>query len=299
MADYPDYDDASEDDDSIYDDNYAGAFDAYHALYDEEEADYVARNIVEYPEFNFDDERLMIEFDPLSEYFYLRDEDSNVMMTYQALGKMAEMTTKLLVFWEKRAAAYHLEKQDPALFGVEVVDDYPSILFGGLNLYQLEEELRDGLRSYSVRKLEMLLGGKEEVTKLRQVVDNISNFVKRIILASVSNSLPSPMPYPVINTILSFLLPVRGAVNIGLLATTDDSKEGERNDMIGLHLVMAEVYDLVKMIMFNIEAYSIVMDPSTLKEMLVVKFEVLVERVKRTELQISFEGLDIKDSGGE
>jgi len=299
MPDYPDYDDASEYDDSIYEDNYAGDFGVYDALYDEEEADYVARDIVEYPEFNFDDERPMTEFIPFSEFFHLTDEDGNVMMTYQALGEMAQMTGKLLVFWEKRAAAYHLEEQDPAPVGVEVGDDYPSLIFGGLNLYQLEVELRDGLRSYSVMKLELLLGGKEEVMKLRQIVDNISNFVKRIIVASVGNSLPRPMPYPVINTILSFLLPVRGAVNIGLLATTDDSKEGERNDMIGLHLLMAKVFDLVKMIMFNIETYSVVLDPSSLKEMLVEKFESLVARVTSTEFQISFEWLDIKDSGGE
>ena len=144
----------------------------------------------------------------------------------------------------------------------------------------------------------MLFGGKEEVMKLRQVVDNISIFVKRIISASLGNSLPCPMPYPVINTILSYLLPVRGAVNIGLV-TNDDSKEGERNDMIGLYLAMAEVFDLVKRVMFNIVVNTIVMGPSTLKETLVEKFEDLVERVTSTELQISFEGLDIKVTGSE
>jgi len=285
MSDYTDYDDASEIDDSIY-------------LYDHVEADYVTWGI-ENPEFNFDDERPMCEFNPHSEYVYLEDEDGNIMMTYQALGKLADMTVKLFVAWEKRAAVDHFERQDPSLLGVEGEDDSPPMFFGSnLNLYQLEMEQRNDLRSYSVRELEMLFGGKEEVMKLRQVVDNISIFVKRIISASLGNSLPCPMPYPVINTILSYLLPVRGAVNIGLV-TNDDSKEGERNDMIGLYLAMAEVFDLVKRVMFNIVVNTIVIGPSTLKETLVEKFEDLVERVTSTELQISFEGLDIKVTGSE
>merc|ERR1719466_220497 len=108
------------------------------------------------------------------------------------------------------------------------------------------------------------------------------------------------MPYPVISTILSYLLPVRGAVNIGLIST-DDLKDGERKDMERLYLTMAEVFDHVKVIMFNIEPNTLITEPSITekKKMLVEKFEVLVERVASTQPQASFEGLDIKDFGGE
>jgi len=293
MSGYSDYDDASEYDDSNYEDDYAGAIGGYDD--DMEEAGYDAWDI-ENPEHDFDDERPMFEFAPFSEYFDLVNEDGDVLMTYQALGKLAEMTAKLLVVWEKRAAVMHIEKQDPTPLDIEGDDDDP--LFQGLNLYQLEVEKRSDLRSYSVRRLEMLLGGKEKVMKLKQVVNNISNFVKRIILASVGNSLPSPMPYPVINIILSYLLPVKGAVNIGLV-TNDDSKEGERKEMKRLYLVMAEVFGHVQVIMFI--SGPITIEFSTYHqyiteeiELLVEMFEVLVERVKSTGLQISFEGLDIK-----
>ena len=208
MSGYSDYDDASEYNDSNYEDDYAGAFGGDDDLHDDvmEEAGYDAW-VIENPEHNFDEERPMFEFDPMSEYYDLDD----VLMTYQALGRLADMTAKLLLAWEKRAAVEHVERQDPLLLlGIEGDDDYP--LFKGLNLYQMEVEERSDLRSYSVRKLEMLLGGREEVMKLKKVVDNISIFVKRIILASVGNSLPCHMPYPVINTILSYLLPVRGEV---------------------------------------------------------------------------------------
>jgi len=269
--------------------------------YYDEEAGYddVAWDI-EKPEFHFDDERPLFEFDPISDYYDLRVEeyDNNVviMTTYQALGKLAEMTAKLLVAWEKRAAADQLEKQDPSLLlFIEDDDGYP--LLEGLNLYQLEMDERSALRSHSVLKLETLFGGKEEVMKLRQFVDDISKFLKRIIHASVSNSLPYPMPYPVVSNILSYLLPVRGAVNIGLV-TNADSHVGEIRDMESLYLAMATVFDSVKVIMFTIELIALETELSIteMKEMLVEKFEGLVATVASSDqLQISLEGLDIKD----
>jgi len=300
MSDYSDYDDASEYEYSSYEDNYAGAFGGYDDLYDDvmEEAGYDAWDI-ENPEFNFDEERPMFDFDPFSEYFDLKDESDNVMMTYQALGELADMTAKLLYAWEKRAAVDHIERQEGHTPMDQGNDCSPLLLGLNLNLYQLELEDRSDLRSYSVWKLARLLGGNEEVKKLKQVIENISNFVKRIILTSVGNSLPCPMPYPVINTILSYLLPVKGAVNIGPV-TTGDSKEGERKEMERLYLAMAEIFDHVKVIMFNIEPNTLVTEPSIIekKEMLVGKFEVLVAIVESTQLQVSFEGLDIKENGG-
>jgi len=301
MSDYSDYDDASEYDDSLY--SYAGAFGGYDDLYDDvmEEAGYDAWDI-ENPEFNFedDDERLMYDFDPFYEYFDLEDESDNVMMTYQALGELAEMTAKLLAAWENRAAVDHDERQEGHTpMGVQVDDDPPPPLLLGLNLYQLEKEDRSELRSYSVWKLERLLGGNKEVMKLKQVIDDIANFVKRIIYTSLGNSLPFPMPYPVIKTILSYLLPVKGAVNIGLV-TTNGSIEGERKDMERLYLAMAEVFDHVKVIMFNIEPNTLITEPSLTekKEMLMAKFKALLATVQSSQLQISFEGLDIKNIEG-
>ena len=247
----------------------------------------------ENPEFNFDDERPLFEFDPRAKYLDLQvgKEDDDVM-TYQVLGKLADMTLKLLACWEKRAAAYHLKKPDPTeqnrieLWGFKAF--WQSRVS---NLYQLKMEERNDLRSYSVWKLEKIFGGKDEVKESKQVSKNISYFVKRIILSIVGNSLPCPLPYPVISNILSYLLAVKGAVNIGPV-TTDDSRMGDKYDMVELYFAMVDVYERVKRIMFvgapNTIFYSILWKNERLAE----KFEALVVRVTSTELQISFEGLD-------
>ena len=125
MSDYHDYDDDSEYDDFSVEDIYAGAYGGYDDLYDDvvEEAGYDAWDIVN-PEFNFDEERPLFEFDPFSEYYDLsKDESGSVVMTYQALGELSEMTARLLQAWEKRStSAVHSESPD-----VSEVSDHISI----------------------------------------------------------------------------------------------------------------------------------------------------------------------------
>ena len=105
MSDNSDYDEDYEyedlsDEDSSYDED----------LYD----DYGASDI-ENPEFNIDEESPMFEFDPFAEYFGLKDESDNVMMTYQALLELSEMTSRLLQAWEKRSTTAHSERPEPDL----------------------------------------------------------------------------------------------------------------------------------------------------------------------------------------
>ena len=83
---------------------------SYDDLYD----DYETWEI-ENHEFNLDEESPMFEFDPFAQYFDLKDESDNVMMTYQALGELSEMTSRLLQAWEKRSKTAHSERPEPDL----------------------------------------------------------------------------------------------------------------------------------------------------------------------------------------
>jgi len=264
------------DEDSSYDDLY----DDYDA-WDIENPD---------PEFNLDEESPMFEFDPFAQYFDLKDESDNVMMTYQALGELSEMTSRLLQAWEKRSKTAHSERPEPDLS--EVCLQYQNLV----HLYQLEEEERRNLRANSVWMLKRLLGGQEEVMRLKEAVDNIFIFSKRIILAILESSLPRPMPYPVMNTILSYLLPVKGAGNIGLVSNDEEAKVVERKDLAELYLALAEVHDHVQMIMFSTD--PLVYEPSNMNEkktILVEKFEIMVATVNNFQLQLGFEGLGIEE----
>ena len=122
MLDYSDYDDDSEYEVLSDEDDYAGAYGGgYNDLYDDvlEEADFDAWNIVN-REFNFDEESPLFEFDPFAEYFDLEVQNADVIMTYQALSELSEMTARLLKAWEKRSTADHSETEvsdsDPIYF---------------------------------------------------------------------------------------------------------------------------------------------------------------------------------------
>ena len=165
-----------------------------------------------------------------------------------------------------------------------------------MNLYQLEEEERRDFRSNSVWMLKRLLGGQEEVMRLKEAVHNIFVFSKRIILAILENSLPRPMPYPVMNTILFYLLPVKGAGNIGLLSNDEEAKVVERKDLAELYLALAQVHHHVQMTMFSTD--PMVYEPSKMNEkktILVEKFEIMVATVNNFQLQLGFEGLGIEE----
>ena len=131
--------------------------------------------------------------------------------------------------------------------------------------------------------------------KLKEIVDNIFNLSKKIILTILENSFPRPMPYPVMRTILSYLLTVKGAGNIGLVSVDDEIKEVERNDMENLYLTLAGIYDHVKDIMFN-SFTSVSSSPLNVKKAILEEmFENLVATVNSSQLQLNVEGLDIEE----
>ena len=131
--------------------------------------------------------------------------------------------------------------------------------------------------------------------KLKEIVDNIFNLSKKIILTILESSFPRPMPYPVMRTILSYLLHVKGAGDIGLVSDDDEIKKVERNDMESLYLTLAGIYDLVKDIMFN-SFTSVASSPLNVKKAILEEtFENLVATVNSSQLQLNVEGLDIEE----
>ena len=216
-----------------------------------------------------------------------------IMMTYQALGNLAEMTARLLKAWEKRAKAGHSKRQDL------IAEKFRSYTLT-LNLYQLGDDERRDLRAYSVWNLQQVLGGSEEVMKLKEAAVQISKFVNGIILALLEKSFPHTMPYPVMTTILSNLLSVKGAGNLGLVSSIDEGKEVERKTMEEIYLPMADIFEVAKEVMFYTDPMDTYETESSIiyierQAIIGRKFEMLVSTVNSSQLQISVEGMGVKD----
>merc|ERR1719420_1423954 len=101
----------------------------------------------------------MYEFDPFAEYFGLKDESDNVMMTYQALIELSEMTSRLFQACEKRSSTAHSERAEPDLSEVCLQNQ---TRYNLVHRYQLEEEERRYVRANSVWMLKRLLGDSEQ-----------------------------------------------------------------------------------------------------------------------------------------
>ena len=120
----------------------------------------------------------------------------------------------------------------------------------------------------------------------------------------MGSCLPSPLPYPVMSIILSNLLTKRGLNKLGHVAKDEPVKVVEVKHMDKLYLAMADVFDHLKIVMFNIEPNTLATEPSMKekKAKLEEEFELLDNILTDTDpILEELEGLEIgsDDEAGE
>jgi len=190
--------------------SYGGVYEEYDDLYDDvqEEAGYDIWDISLLPEFGFDEERYLFEYDPWQNIEEI---------SYQAVVTQTEMLSKLLNAWKKRSKDNLTVRLSD--------DDFDKL---NKNLYQLREKDRVKLRSYSVWKFLEVMGGEEEVEKFSEKIDLTLILTKKILSCVLSRWLPRELPYPAMRKILSHLMREDGLSKVGFMTSEND--EGERND---------------------------------------------------------------------
>ena len=188
-------------------------------------------------EFGFDEERNLFEYNPDSFNFYMIYD----MISYQKVIAETEMLSKLLSAWKKRSnGSLQVEFSDA---------DYDNL---ELNLYQLEDNIRIKLRSYSVRKLCEVLGGEEEVVQFSEKVDQTLVYLKKVLSCILARCLPMDLPYPASRSILSHLLREDGLHRIGFMnSNEEDELKEEKWTMCCLHDGVTSFYRDLKMMMFS------------------------------------------------
>jgi len=194
------------------------------------------------PEFGFDEERHLFEYNPLDSSDYLAT-------SYQRLLTATDMMFKLLGAWKKRRSK-----------SGQQVNDYEDLdLDFTMNLYQMEQENRIKLRSDSVLKVLEIFEGENEIEKLTDKVSQAVTFLKKVLTLLVGRCLPMALPFPVMSTIISHLIREEGLHNVGFVGE-EDEKEGELveagelpelRDMTILYDNIAHVYTFMRDIMFN------------------------------------------------
>ena len=262
MSDYSAYSEG-DDYDNSFEENYAGAYGGYDDMYDDvmEEAGYDAWGIYD-GEFGFDGETFLFEFDPFREYFELRDDSGVVIMTYQSLYQLTKMTRHLLGAWLKRSVGVTVTNVEDVQ--VEDEDNQPLGYLNrfGQNLYRLDLNERKDLRAYSVDKVKRLFGEEEDVIIFKEEVAEIVKFLNQCLLNVLGQCLPLSLPYPALSCLLSYLLAVDGLEKLGMVNNEEVEKDIEKQCMDNLYHGLADVYDHLKVVMFNIEPNTHNTDPS-------------------------------------
>ena len=147
-------------------------------------------------------------------------------------------------------------------------------------------------------KVLRILGGEEVVFQFGEKVQQIVKYLSKVLLDILGSCLPPFLPYPVISTTLSHLLDTKGLARLGQVSKDNSSnKVVELDYMDKLYLAMADVFDHLKIIVFNIEPNTLAIEPSfnEKNEVLFERFELLSSVVDAAKLERDFDGLEIAE----
>jgi len=246
---------------------------------DDESDDYESDDELSYFEFGFDEERYLFEYEPANHMQYYPGGRSP---SYQIVFIKTEMLSKLLDAWQKRSKSN--------LQGDFSDAEYTDI---DVNLYQLEEEDRDKLRFFSVRKFLEVMGGQEGVVKFREKIDQTLIFTKKVLTSILAKSLPMDLPYPALRNILSHLMRDEGLHMVGYMSSDDEvEKVGERLILSFLEDCIMFFYYSMKKVMFNSFSVNVSSHKIFMKEMM-KRFEKHL-----TQLSVLAEELDTGEKVG-
>jgi len=224
--------------------------DSYGDDYSEYESD--GLDDIWYPEFGFDEETYLFEYDPTTHVHYDPNYPVEPSTSYQLVFTKTEMLSKLLGAWQKRSISNLQEEFSDT--------EYSHF---DVNLYQMVEGDRAKLRSFSVRKFLEMMGGQEEVEKFRKKIDQTLILTKKILSSILARCLPMDLPYPALRNILSHLLREEGLHMMGFMSSDDEvEKVNERFHLSFLDDCITYLYYYVKRLMFN--SFSVTVSNSTM-----------------------------------
>jgi len=198
------------------------------------------------PEFGFDEERHLFEYN-------LLDASDPSATSYQRLLTVTDMMLKLLGAWKKRSRS---GQQVNDVEDLDLEDLDPNF---DINLYQMGQEDRIVLRSYSVLKILEIFEGESEIEKLTEKVNQAVTFLKKTLGLLLGRCLPMALPFPVMSTILSHLISEEGLLKVGLVGEEEKNESEsearvlplELRDMMNMYDNIAHLYSLIRDVMFS------------------------------------------------
>jgi len=230
-----------------------------------------------FPEFGFDEERFLFDFDPPSCH--------SLTISYQKISSLAKMTSKLFGAWKMRSMAGDLQDKQPLTLSKDSITSKLSGAYNKLaddawfdgnhnsdnidmNLYHLEHEDRAMQRAISVMFLLDAMEGEEEFEKLLEKVDRTVSLSEKALSHIVGRCLPMELPYPAMSIIISYLVDSKGLDQDKKEENDDDDEEHDDEEHddeeetvsrdsykieIILHLYwnLSGIYDHIKFIMFK------------------------------------------------
>ena len=187
------------------------------------------------PEFEYDEERYLFEFDPWAPKFHQP-------MNYQSLLLIARMTGSIM----KHLSIRIIEARDDRNFETKCIKWVDSATW--LNKYQLDARSRIMMNAASVRQLLHEIGGEVAFNsfqrQIRKIIRTVRNAIKEVLCSCV----PS-LPDTALELTFLHLIHNGGVRNLGMLSM---NYVEESCSIKKLYQLLGNIFEDLKRIMFNV-----------------------------------------------
>merc|ERR1719319_270868 len=170
-------------------------------------------------------------------------------VSYEQLYTLAVQTEKMLAAWKKR------KEKSGIAWDVRVVEG--SLGDAEIEPVQYKEDMTAPERvKYSVKKLMELLENSRQLDNLTNLMKEVKTWLQKHMMESVNSCLPLSLPYPALSCLFKALY---NSINfneedaipqLGLMDLSEADALVEEKYMVALYLSMADVYNVMREIMF-------------------------------------------------
>jgi len=202
-----------------------------------------------------------------------QEEIENERVSYEQLYKLSVQNVKMLAAWKKRKkktkVSWDIEKLEdlltnlredhdiPAIFHTSVIQE-PEFVDTNQYGYIVPEMMTPTERvKYSVGKLMQMLGTNAQLDELSSELIQVKNWLFSQMMKSLNSCLPVSLPYPAMTSLFKALYDVNNSVEenstpqLGMMDSSDAIKLVEEKYLVRLYLSMADIYNVLREIMFR------------------------------------------------
>jgi len=174
----------------------------------------------------------------------------NEQVSYEQLYTLAVQAEKMLAAWKKRQEKSGIAWDVKVVEGTYIEDETEPV--------EYKEDMTAPERViYSVKKLMQLLGNSRQLDELTNEMSEVKVWLQKHMMESLNSCLPLSLPYPALSSLFKVLYNSSNSMeedaipHLGLMDLSEAETLVQEKYMVALYLSLADVYNVMREVMFR------------------------------------------------